>query len=297
MPCYRPLRAFKDDDGGVTFSDTPKNRAELRPLSLPCGQCVGCRLRRSRDWAVRGMHEASLHENNCFITLTFDDAHLPQDGSLHYPTFQKFAKRLRKRLGPFRHFTCGEYGELYDRPHFHSILFGLDFPDKRPLRMLDSKCKVFDSKILQELWPFGWSSIGSVTFESVAYVARYCVKKVTGKAQEDHYRRFDITGREYQLEPEFAHMSLKPGIGAGWFQKFSSDVYTSDYVIVDGRKVQTPRYYDKQYEKYFGTEIDFIKFERMVDAEVHAHDNTDARLAVKEIVAEAGINLFKRDLT
>ena len=119
MPCYYPLNAMRSSSGIQFTGDTIGN------IKIPCGRCVGCRLERSRQWSVRIMHESQLHAENSFITLTYDDAHVPSDYSLRYPDFQKFMKRLRKHTGlPIRYYMCGEYGETFSRPHFHSCIFG-----------------------------------------------------------------------------------------------------------------------------------------------------------------------------
>ncbi len=132
MPCYHPLSAFQCADGSIVFHERRWYNT-VKTLSLPCGQCIGCRLERSRQWAMRCMHEAQLHENNCFITLTYDNTHLPSDGSLHYKDFQLFIKRLRKKFGNtrIRYYMAGEYGENFGRPHFHACIFGHDFHDKK----------------------------------------------------------------------------------------------------------------------------------------------------------------------
>lgn len=283
-----------NESGLVVFSEVRKNGKDLRPLEIPCGQCIGCRLERSRQWAMRCMHEASLSDLNSFITLTYDDDHLPMRGQLVYEDYQRFMKRLRKAARTkVRFFMCGEYGEETQRPHYHAILFGWDFPDKEPWRKLDSGCKVYTSKMLERLWPFGHSSIGTVTFESAAYVARYCVKKVTGKGAYQAYQRVDEYG-EYQLQPEFAHMSLKPGIGAPWLEKFKADVYPHDYVVVNGKETKPPKYYDKLLSVSDAELMEWIKFSRGVEAEKKLDDNSLERLAVKETVAAARLNQFRR---
>lgn len=101
MACFYPLAAWQTDDGDIVFKE---RGAIKRALTLPCGQCVGCRLERSRQWAVRCMHEASLYDQNAFVTLTYDQDHLPESGSLRYRDFQLFCKRARDKLGPFRFF-------------------------------------------------------------------------------------------------------------------------------------------------------------------------------------------------
>ena len=291
MPCYHPLKAYKLFSGEVVFIERGDVVASL---SLPCGRCVGCRLERSRQWAVRCIHEAQMHPVNSFVTLTYDDEHLPLGGSLDYRDFQLFAKRLRKRLGKFRYYMCGEYGEQTSRPHYHACLFGLDFPDKKPIRSRDGRPYLFDSRILSDLWGLGLCSIGAVTFESAAYIARYVMKKQTGEAAKLHYRRVDSEGEVFYLTPEFAHMSLKPGIGDTWFSRFSSDVYPSDQVISNGRPAKPPRRYDILLDRKDFSLLEDIKYRRLVNGISRRADSTDERLAVREQVATARLNLKSR---
>ena len=295
MPCYHPLTAYQTADGSVVFQE--RKGDVVRTLSLPCGQCVGCRLERSRQWAMRCMHEASLHKGNSFLTLTYSNDFLPDKGQLDYSHFQKFMKRLRKRIHPVkpRFYMCGEYGETTSRPHFHACIFGFDFPDKRAFKRSGSGDVLYRSTLLEELWPFGQSLIGDVTFESAAYVARYVMKKVTGHNAQAHYERLDeYTGEVYSLVPEFTRMSLKPGIGAGWFDKYQSDVYPHDYVIVRGKETKPPKYYDRLYEKANPDAFEVLKFERESAARLNYLDNTDERLLVKETVKKAALKSFNR---
>jgi len=126
LTCYHPLRAFKTVSGTIVFNGNKPNIKEA--LNLPCGKCIGCRLDRSRQWAIRCMHEASLYERNCFITLTYSDEFLPNDRSVNVRHFQLFMKKLRKRFGPnIRFYHCGEYGEKTSRPHYHALLFNFDY--------------------------------------------------------------------------------------------------------------------------------------------------------------------------
>lgn len=140
MPCYHPLTGYRSKSGRdpksgkwpLTF-DLSNAYIDM-PVTVPCGQCIGCRLDKSRDWAVRCLHEASLYQDNCFITLTYDDAHLDPLGSLNKDDFVKFMKRLRFQYGPkIRFFHCGEYGTLLNRPHHHACIFNFDFYDKELL--------------------------------------------------------------------------------------------------------------------------------------------------------------------
>lgn len=240
MPCYRPLLAWRTpvDAGGkrgITFRRARRDRSEPS-LGLPCGKCIGCRLERSRQMATRCMQEASCHEENSFITLTYDEEHLPQGGTLVKADFQKFMKRLRSdnEGKTIRFFACGEYGDRLGRPHYHACLFGHGFQDKSVAKKERGFC-YYRSDSLQKLWPFGQSMIGDVTFESAAYVARYCLKKINGENAGKHY------GGKL---PEFTLMSRRPGIGRPWIDKWMSDVYPADSVIVRGMEAKPSRYYD-----------------------------------------------------
>lgn len=241
------------------------------------------------------MHEASLYERNSFVTLTYAQEHLPKRSMLDYPAFQKFMKRLRKAAGSngVRFYMCGEYGPENGRPHYHACLFNWDFVDKKYWRVSPSGEKLYRSELLERLWPYGNCEIGNVTFQSAAYVARYCVQKVTGHNARLHYRRVDQDG-VYQLPPEFNKMSLKPGIGATWLQKFQKDVYPHDYVVVNGKEVKPPKYYDKLFSKVAPGDFEEIQFLRESQARANYQDNTDDRLAVKEIVTRARTNLLFR---
>lgn len=229
-----------------------------------------------------------MHKQNAFITLTYSDEHLPKRGNLEYTDFQKFMKRLRKEIAPSqaRFYMCGEYGGEGGRPHFHACLFGHDWDDKKYWKTTGSGEKIYRSARLERLWPFGHSSTANVTFESAAYVARYCVQKITGYNAKYHYARADEEG-EYELTPEFNKMSLKPGIGATWLNKYKTDVYPHDYVIINGKEVKPPKYYDEIYEKTNNEQYEEMKEKRLAAARERREDNTDERLAVKEQVATA----------
>lgn len=296
MPCYSPLQAYQSGDGSIVFVER-KSRDVVRSLSLPCGQCLGCRLERSRQWAMRCLHESTLHKRNCFVTLTYSDEFLPYRGQLQYPDFQRFMKRLRKSTDSdkVRFFMSGEYGEENWRPHYHAILFNCDFADRRYWRVSEGGFRCDRSERLERLWPFGSCEVGSVTFESAAYVARYCVSKRTGFGADEWYSRVDKDGA-YQLTPEFAHMSLKPGIGRGWLEKFEADVYPHDYVVIRGKETKPPKYYDRLYSASNPSEFEAVQFEREVDARLKYEDNTPERLVVKETVQRARANFLKRTL-
>lgn len=295
MACFHPISAWQTDGGDIIFVERGRIK---RPLFLPCGQCIGCRLKRSREWAVRCVHESQLHDHSVFVTLTYDDDSLPTDMGLHYRHFQLFMKRLRKLKPHVRFYMCGEYGDTYLRPHYHACLFNCFFDDRVIFSNLSSGFSIYTSAVLSGLWPYGFSSIGDLTFESAAYVARYCMKKVTGRAADSHYERVDwATGEIINVEPEFSRMSLKPGIGADWFKRYRSEVYPRDFVVVRGMKLPPPRYYDKLLEKADDFESDYMEFVRFDKAKAFAAgEGTRKRLDVRESVVKARLKFNQRGL-
>ena len=201
MPCYHPLTGYRTANGSVVFTEL-KRHGTTESITVKCGQCHGCRLERSRQWAMRCVHESYLYKNNCFITLTYNDENVPHRGQLHYPHFVAFMKRLRKHQQGIRFYMGGEYGSINWRPHYHAILFNWDWKDREYYKTTGSGEKIYISQQLEKLWPHGYSSTANATFESAAYIARYCMQKRTGKDAENWYRRYDEEG-EYQLTPEF----------------------------------------------------------------------------------------------
>ena len=295
MACFKPLTAWKTESGEVVWSE---RGAISRELTLPCGQCVGCRLERSRQWAVRVMHESQMHLGNSFVTLTYDDDHVPSDGSLNYRHYQLFMKRLRKKIGPVRFYMAGEYGEKFGRPHYHACLFGAYFGDRQLFKRMGSGCDIYTSELLSSVWTDGFASVGELTFESAAYVARYCMKKVTGDKADEHYRRTDfITGESYSIEPEFNRMSLRPGIGASWLDKYKTDVYPHDHVISNGFPAKPPRYFDQRLAVIDPDTSEFMELVRYRKKMASCSlDQSRDRLEVREKVARARLNFKQRNL-
>ena len=237
---------------------------------------------------MRCVHEAQLHEDNSFITLTYNNDNLPPGGSLDKKAFPLFMKRLRKRLSPRKimYFSCGEYGADFGRPHYHACIFGYDFPDKK-LWLIKNNVRLFRSAELESLWKLGHSSVGDVTFESAAYVARYIVKKWLGPGAEEHYQNIDYeTGEITMMTPEYTTMSLKPAIGKKWFEQYTGDVYPSDEVILRGKKLKPPKYYNGLYELTNPTEMEEIKKQRVSAMRKQKANNTPERLQVRETVKE-----------
>lgn len=264
-----------------------------QPVPVPCSKCWGCRLERSRQWAIRCMHEAQMHENNCFITLTYSEENLTygnEKPTLYPRDLQLFFKRLRKRLGAsIRYFSCGEYGEKKGRPHYHVCLFGYDFPDKKPVPSRTEN-QYYSSQLLAELWPHGGNVIGELNFETAAYTARYIMKKKLGR-NSDYYEK-------QGLVPEFTRMSLKPGIGTSWYERYKSDVFPSDFIVLSGSrgKMRPPRYYGSKYELTNPEQYGIIKDRRQKEALKHESDNKLSRLRTKERIKKAQTKTLSRNL-
>lgn len=288
MPCYHPLPGWygrdRTEKGLRPVVFTASQGYLDRPVEVPCGRCIGCRLERSRQWAIRCMHEAQMHKHNAFVTLTYDNDHLPAHASLQPSDFVLFMKRLRKAHGNgIRFFQCGEYGDENLRPHHHAILFNCHFHDQR---LLPNKGNpLFESTQLHDLWQNGRAIIGAVNFETAAYVARYSLKKITGPTAAEHYN-----GRT----PEYATMSRRPGIGSSWLAKYKSDVYPNDTIIIRGGiKCRPPRYYDDQLPQ---RELRSLKYKRRT-AQANNPENSGKRLIVREHVTTAQISNLQRDKT
>lgn len=292
MPCYHPVLAYrakeKNQNGKWPLVFNPRDGYVDLTVKLPCGQCVGCRIERSRQWAVRCVHESKLHENNAFITLTYQDERLPWlngKPTLLKRDFTLFMKRLRKQLDPIkiRYFMCGEYGPQLMRPHYHACIFGYSFPDRKLWSIRDG-VSLYRSELLEKCWPLGYSTVGDVTFESAAYVARYLMKKVTGDKALEHYRG---------IEPEYVCMSRRPGIGRDFFLKFKDDIYPDDFVLLKGKKLRPPKYYDKIYDDISPKKM--LKIKGVRAARAVEHDEGLERLAVKEQVKIKQVKELKRN--
>lgn len=301
MPCYHPVIGFQNRPGDpLVFSRSQATSSRAVCMQVPCNNCVGCRLEKSRQWAMRCNDERSLYRDNCFITLSLNPESLKVHGdSLDHSYFQKFMKRLRKFVGTdhmVRFFMCGEYGSENGRPHYHALLFNVDFKDRVLLKRSESGELIYRSAILEKLWPYGYSSVADVTFGSAAYVARYHLKKVGNVVSDNHYVH-PKTGE--MLKPEYIRMSRGSasrgtgGIARGWFDKWSSDVYPRDVRVINGVDTLPAKFYDSLYEKADPVGYRRIKRRRLDRAIRNKLDNTDSRLAVKEIVKLAQIKNLK----
>ncbi len=288
------MKCYWKSGGGITFKVT--EGFSDRHLELPCGKCIGCRLAKIRGWGIRCVHEAQMHEASCFITLTYDEENLPEGGSLDVRDWQLFAKRLRKGVGPFRFFACGEYGSKLGRPHMHAILFGVDFAEDRKEWSRKEDKVLWKSDTLEKAWTAGESMIGRCDYDSAAYVAGYAMKKIGGKMAEDHYRRVDTeTGEIFWIKPEWMTSSRGGktglgGIGSSWYEKFKSDVYPADEVIMKGQRWRPPVFYDRKPEAEDPELWQLIRDRRTLVALEQRENGTFERLRVREVCAEAKMN-------
>lgn len=295
MPCYRPLVA--DYSGVNTVSG--KRKIVFRSdgeLLLPCGKCVGCLLERSRQWAVRCTHEAQFYKDyfkmeSSFVTLTYNNENVGR--SLDRRDCVRFMKYLRKEFSDrkIKFYMCGEYGSKNWRPHFHYCIFGVDFSEDRYIWKSSSNGDIYyRSPTLERIWTKGFSVIGALNFQTVAYTARYILKKYRGTKRKSE-QWYD--GRV----PEFTGMSLKSAIGREYCEKFLYDIYgeDKDHIIVNGNKCKPPRYYDKLLER---TDIDLyntIKERRIAEWKAKDQELYD-RLLVRESVKLKTITQLERNL-
>lgn len=278
MSCYYPVKAYRCADGGVVFDEKARHDI-VASLELSCGRCIGCRIRRAQEWAVRCTHEAQCWEVNSFITLTYSDAKLPVDGGLDHRHFELFMKRTRERLTqPVRYFMCGEYGEETWRPHYHAIMFNVEFRPWKLQGKSSSGNLFYSNSLLTELWGLGHCTVQPVTAQTVGYCTRYVVDKLSGEIGAAVYG---------ERKPPYCAASSKPGIGKLWYDCFGRDKAKQDFIVFDGREVRMPRYYDKLAERAKFEFLDEIAWERELRAKAVSADNTDERLRAREVVQRA----------
>lgn len=256
MRCTSPRTVGFGADG-KTIVWSAKQFVKLNGVSfqLPCGKCIECRLEYAREWAVRCVHESKMHENNAFITLTYDDEHL-ESPKLIYSDFQKWMKKIRK--GPYidprgrlRYaypdgknapaigvMVVGEYGEKTKRPHWHAIVFNWAPPDGVYLYSNERGDKSYTSEILSKTWGKGRAEFGEVTFQSAGYCARYSAKKLVHGRDESH-----------EFHP-ISKKSSKHAIGKKYLEKFWPDIFNSGEIrLSDGSSCSIPRYYERWFKE------------------------------------------------
>lgn len=332
MACYHPLRALwygeYTDSGKKKFKiigdKTPISKKAFLPAieteEVPCGKCIGCRLEYSRKWAVRCMLEAKQYEHNQFITLTYDEDHVTwkmganrETGEIEPVTtlipedLTKFMKDLRRYYkyhynhDNIRFYACGEYGSHTHRAHYHIIAFNLPIEDKEKFFINKSGEQVYISESIQKIWGKGQVSIGDVTWNSAAYVARYVMKKIKGKESE---RMYELLG----IEPEFVRMSRKPGIAWQYYDENKDKIYECDEIIFTnkdgkGQKIKPCKYYDRLYDLENPEFMQALKQKRKLEAEYSmaiqlgkTSLSKEEYLAMKEQNKQRQIDKLKRSL-
>lgn len=304
MTCTRPIETYLPRDGGAILFREPVG-ADPRDFVLfnkPCGKCPSCLEARARDWAVRCMHEAKMHERNSFVTLTYRDDALPWHGSLDKSQAQHFLMRLRKALYPhrIRYFLVGEYGSRTYRAHYHALIFGEDFTaDRLSAGQTQSGFRQYESVTLSDAWGLGRCTVQDLTMETAMYCCRYALKASTpadGKRGRHWWRH--PHGQWLKREREFQLMSRRPGLGHAWFERFHADLTTLDAVVMPGgQEFMPPRYYDKILRAWCEDDFQATKAKRLAEAQTLANlrDSTPARLAVREAVQKAKHALSARD--
>lgn len=296
MACYHPLRALwygeYNDSGKKKFKIVGKNapigkKAFLQPLEVeevPCGKCIGCRIDYSKQWATRCMLEAKQYEHNQFITLTYDPEHVKwvtganrETGEIEPVTtlvpedLTKFMKDLRRYYKyhynheNIRFYACGEYGPQTFRAHYHLIIFNLPIEDKEFFFVNKSGERIYTSDTIEKIWGKGQITVGDVTWNSAAYVARYVMKKIKGKDSE---RTYELLG----IVPEFVRMSRKPGIAWQYYDEHKDKIYECDEIIYTnkdglGEKIKPSKYYDRLYDLENPEFMQALKQKRKLEAE------------------------------
>jgi hypothetical protein len=328
MPCYSPLHGYQDVISGGWISKKGTNAHT--PMTVACGQCLGCRLDKAQHWTARQCHEAAMWDHNRFITLTYrppstctdlqlqKGLHEPSDYSLHLTHMQKFLKRLRYHFKDryIRYYGCGEYGEENHRPHYHANLFNMHFPDEQLLKK-DELGSLFSSQLLDDIWGYGFTSVAEFTPETAGYVARYCLKKVTGIGSHDKYLRMDLdSGQYYWVMPEFQICSTtrpckehhpkyqkdcndcQGALGRQWYDQYKDDIYPSNQTPIVGTGVinGTPPYYDYLLKKEDENLLQKTVDKRREHVKKNPGEYTPERLKAKYHVRLAQINHLERNL-
>ena len=254
------------------YFQEPKSLPYYKEVRIPCRKCFECVQSYSTNWAIRCSLEASTHEKNCFVTLTYDNEHLKD---ISVKEMQKFIKRLRKYLGndKVRYFACGEYGEHTGRPHYHVILFGVDFADSRQFLKRDRRGNpIYTSPVLSRLWKFGFHSIGAVTYDT----AKYCAKYMQKFNLKDGKKAFTIQSR-------------KPAIGYSYAMEHSESISKTGKVYINGREYNVPYQFKKWYSKRLDKAFCAVSLEN-VRKEVHTFDYVykKARERREKLIAKFG---------
>lgn len=247
------LHKFKD---AMTYPELKAKYGDMY-VEIPCGKCDACVEQKTKSWAIRCCLEAGQYSDNCFLTLTYSPKCVP---FVKKQDIFKFIKALRNKYGAgIRYYGVFEYGTQSDRPHFHIILFNFFPQDSEIVAPGPFGGYYYKSKELQSLWKFGFVSVGDLSFNSCAYVARYCNKKIKDN------------GVIHKI-PEFSFMSRRPGIGENYFRDHYESLVATDkiYAPIEGRySFSSFRYFDKLIEKIDPFKLQELKDRRIFNCEIN----------------------------
>lgn len=338
MTCYHPLHAFPNgtykngnkcykitsnkvksisfdkSNGHWYMSENPNKYSNNAYIDIPCGQCIGCRIDYSREWALRCSLESKYHQCTMFLTLTYNDLYVPHSSyvddltgevkdvlTLNPDDFTKFIKRLRRYYSReygkdgLRFYGCGEYGSNTLRPHYHVIVFGLELNDLVFLKNTGTGNAIYESSFLSKCWKKGFITASESNFDTCAYTARYVVKKRKGK-DADEYEKFNIV-------PEFVRMSRDGGIGLKYYEEHKHEIYANDEIILnDGKKFKPPKFFDKMYNEEFPDEFEKVLNNRIECAKISdetkeiLYGDKYIRLSREEISKKASVSKLVREL-
>lgn len=290
MACFHPKTAYLPLDGGrLTFREPVACGVdEYRQISVNCRKCFGCRKARARDWGIRCWHESKMHEFSVAVTLTYDNEHLPFGGQLQPRDVELWMKRLRKALEPerIRFFEVGEFGGLRGRPHYHVLLYGHGFPDRKPRGRSVSGFPLYESKLLTDSWGKGMVAFNDVTLESAMYAAQYALKKLGDDDADDP-----------RAGQEFSRMSRRPGIGRGFMDRYYGDMFRRDWcgvVVPGGKEFPVPDYYLRVLREWCEEDYLAVKERRVAEAALRFAELQADRLAVREECAVAAARFGAR---
>lgn len=238
MSCYFPKDVFVNKKGFA------KNSFKV---TVPCRKCIGCYLDYTNEWTMRCWLELQQHKEACFITLTYNNEFVPEDGQLRRKDVQLFLKRLRRKIEPckIRFYGCGEYGSKGQRPHYHLIIFGWKPDDLIKLKVTKRGEVIYRSLVLESLWTYGFSSVGYATTESIKYCSKYLQKMAFN---------FDT----FKVKP-FTMCSTRIPIGYG---SLTSSEILSDKIYMNGHFYKLPRSYVERLKREALFPIEVLKERR-----------------------------------
>lgn len=303
--CTSPRLAYKKTNGQYTLTALGTNAPIKGSVAVPCGICMECRITKARDWSTRMVLESKMHSQNSFITLTVADEHRSANKSLNKEDPQKFLKRLRKHLWKhegirIRYYLCGEYGETTAREHYHLCIFGWNPEDRKFFKLNKTRDKIYTSETLQKLWDKGFVTVGNFTPQTAEYCAKYITKAIIGTNADNTYTLIDPeTGETSKRTPPFQTSSRNPGLASTWYDKYQTDAYPYDFIVIDGKKRKVPPYFDKKLKKTDPIALQAIKRVRTDTGNEWVNRNKDTQklqhLQAKKVILSQKLHLRKRD--